>query len=53
MNDGLHFGVTGLSFPDMLKELSSQLHTIHQQIGTIDTYGLRNNIQDIQDDKKG
>ncbi len=47
MSDNIHFGVEGFSYPDMITELSSQLHLIHQQMDTTDTYGLQKNIQDI------
>lgn len=51
MNDNIHFGLEGVSFFDMINELSYHLHNIHDQLGIVDTYGLNKNIQDIHDDK--
>lgn len=48
MSDDLHFGVTGFSYPEMLDELSTQLHLIQEKIHVEDTFGLSKNILDTQ-----
>jgi hypothetical protein len=48
MCDDFHFGVTGSSYPEMLDELSTQLHLIQEKIHVEDTFGLSKNILDTQ-----
>lgn len=48
MSDDEHFGIDGFSYPQMIDELSDQLHHIQQNIHVTDTFGLSRNILDTK-----